>query len=194
MNNSEYASYLKGRSLLGSVYRRFYLYPKLDRFLKGRILDIGCGVGDFLAYKKQIIGVDINPFNVDYCVQRGLNALLMDADKLPQSDESFDVVVLDNVLEHINDPFPILAEIRRVLDLEGRLVVGVPGLKGYASDADHKVYYDEALLEDVAIKSSFRIKEYVYAPLFKSKYLSGKMSQYCIYSVWVPQMSRGIKE
>jgi SAM-dependent methyltransferase len=194
MNNSEYASYLRGRSLLGFVYRGFYLYPKLDRFLKGRILDIGCGVGDFLAYKKQAIGVDINPFNVDYCVQRGLNALLMDVDKLPQSDESFDVVVLDNVLEHINDPFPILAEIRRVLDSEGCLVVGVPGLKGYASDADHKVFYDEALLEDVAIKSGFRIKEYAYAPLFKSKYLSEKMSQYCIYSVWVPQMSRGIKE
>ena len=194
MNNSEYASYLKGRSLLGSVYRRFYLYPKLDRFLKGRILDIGCGVGDFLAYKKQIIGVDINPFNVDYCVQRGLNALLMDADKLPQSDESFDVVVLDNVLEHINDPFPILADIRRVLDLEGSLVVGVPGLKGYASDADHKVYYDEALLEHVAITTGFIIKEYCYTPFCKSKYLSEKMSQYCIYSVWVPQMSRGIKE
>ena len=50
MNNSEYAAYLRGRSLLGAVYRRFYLYPKLGKFIKGRILDIGCGVGDFLAH------------------------------------------------------------------------------------------------------------------------------------------------
>jgi SAM-dependent methyltransferase len=194
MNNSEYAAYLRGRSLLGAVYRRFYLYPKLGKFIKGRILDIGCGVGDFLAYKKQAVGVDINPFNVDYCVRRGLNAQLMDVDKLPQQDHSFDAIVLDNVLEHINNPFPILAEINRVLSVDGSLVVGVPGIKGYASDADHKVWYDEALLEDVALKSGFRIEKYFYVPFLKSKYLSAKLSQYCIYSVWTPRISRGKDE
>lgn len=194
MNNIEYATYLRSRSWLGLIYRNLYLYPKLSRFFIGRVLDVGCGVGDLLAYHKHAIGVDINPFNVDFCAQRGLSAQLMDIDRLPLPNYSCDTVILDNVLEHINNPSPILAEINRVLNLGGHLVVGVPGLKGYASDSDHKVFYDEESLENVAKKSGFKIVKFIYAPLFKSSFLSKKVSQYCIYSVWAPLLSPGSGE
>lgn len=189
MNNIEYATYLQSRSWWGLIYRNLYLYPKLSRFFSGRVLDVGCGVGDLLAFHKHAIGVDINPFNVDFCALRGLNAQLMDIDKLPLPNCSCDTAILDNVLEHIDDPLPILAEVKRVLRADGCLVVGVPGLKGYASDSDHKVFYDEELLESVAKKSGFKIIKFVYAPLFKSSFLSKKVSQYCIYSIWVPLLS-----
>lgn len=186
MNNIEYSTYLQTRSRLGLIYRNWYLYPLLSRFFFGRVLDVGCGVGDLLAFQKGATGVDINPFNVDFCLQRGLSARLMDVDKLPLSDSTCDTVVLDNVLEHIENPMPILSEIMRVLDVDGRLIVGVPGIKGYASDSDHKVFYDEALLQTMAKKSGFRILKFIYTPLVKSKFLSKKINQYCIYSVWVP--------
>jgi SAM-dependent methyltransferase len=110
----------------------------------------------------------------------------MEFDKIPMTNASCDTVVLDNVLEHISNPFPILADIRRVLDADGRLVVGVPGVKGYESDPDHKVFYDEDLLEKVAKESGFAIVEYVYTPLFKGSLFSRKINQYCIYSIWRP--------
>jgi SAM-dependent methyltransferase len=186
MNDLEYANYLKGRSWLGLIYRYLYLYPRLNRYFIGRLLDVGCGVGDLLAYVKHANGVDVNPFNVDFCVHRGLNAKKMEFDKIPMTNASCDTVVLDNVLEHISNPFPILADIRRVLDADGRLVVGVPGVKGYESDPDHKVFYDEDLLEKVAKESGFAIVEYVYTPLFKGSLFSRKINQYCIYSIWRP--------
>ena len=186
MTNKEYANYLRGRSLLGLIYRNVYLYPRLASWFVGRTLDVGCGVGDMLAYCKGAVGVDINSFNIDFCIRRGLNARQMEIDLLPFSDNSFDTVVLDNVLEHIPDPIPILNEIQRVLDANGRLVVGVPGLKGYASDPDHKVFYDEDGLDRLAKKSGFRVTHYSYTPMMKSDILSKNIRQYCIYSFWTP--------
>jgi SAM-dependent methyltransferase len=68
----------------------------------------------------------------------------MTPDVLPFADASFDSVLLDNVLEHIEAPTLLLGEVRRVLVPGGRFLVGVPGQRGWESDPDHKVMYDEA--------------------------------------------------
>lgn len=52
--------------------------------------------------------------------------LLLPADHLPFEGNSFDCVVLIDVLEHLEEDQPILNEIRRILLPEGRLIVTVP--------------------------------------------------------------------
>lgn len=185
IDQEQYSAYLAKRSWIGSVYRSVLLYPRLCRYLKGRALDIGCGIGDMLKFRPGTIGVDVNPFNVDICTQRGLTTQVMDIDVLPFPDGSFDSALLDNVLEHIESPERLLAETFRVLVPNGRLIVGVPGVKGQQSDPDHKVFYGESALMALAKGNGFTVDKFFHMPLCKSKWLSANVRQYCIYSVWV---------
>ena len=59
ISHQEYFKYLSKRSILGVLYRRYRLYPMLCRYLKGNVLDYGCGIGDFLKYHENSIGIDI---------------------------------------------------------------------------------------------------------------------------------------
>lgn len=182
--NAEYFNYLRKRSFFGQFYRDFFLYPRVVGFLKGTTLDVGCGIGDMLEHRPNTIGVDINPYNVEFCKKRGLFASIMQEDSLPYEKETFDSVLLDNVLEHVADPTSLVAEIKRVLKPSGVLVIGVPGVKGQTADSDHKIYYNEVTLDALAVKSGFKVNRYMYAPLFRSNFLSRTLSQYCIYTQW----------
>lgn len=184
-DHQQYSSYLANRNWIGSLYRNLILYPRLCRYLKLKSLDVGCGIGDMLQFRPNTIGVDVNPFNVEICISRALPAQVMDVDLLPFTEGSFDSVLLDNVLEHIESPDKLLREIQRVLVDGGRLIVGVPGIKGQNSDPDHVVYYDESALIHLAANNNFIIQKFFYMPLFKSQWLSIKVRQYCIYSIWV---------
>lgn len=184
MDNIEYASYLRSRSLAGNLYRKYWLYPQLSKCLKDKTLDVGCGIGDMLSFRSNTVGVDINPHNVAYCKELGHDAQVMLPDLLPFRDTSFDSVLLDNVLEHIAEPTPLLAEIHRVLRPQGVVLIGVPGLRGQACDSDHKVFYDEAALADTADKNGFEVMNVFHMPFGSSLFLSRHLRQYCIYSVW----------
>ena len=107
----------------------------------------------------------------------------MNYDVLPFKNEEFDSIVLDNVLEHIENPSPILSEIFRVLNKNGLLLIGVPGKHGYTKDDDHKCFYDEINLNELLKKENFILKEFFYTP-FKSKFLNNNLSAYCLYGLF----------
>jgi SAM-dependent methyltransferase len=182
--NKKYFLYLQNRSLFGRLYRQYYLYPRLLRNLKGRLLDVGCGIGDMLTFRPNTVGVDVNPYNVNFCKALGCEAYVMSVDELPFDNSSFDSVLLDNVLEHISDPVPLLKEIQRVIRPNGFLLIGVPGLRGQNSDSDHKVYYDESTLISLANQLGFKVNSLMHTPFWKSALLSRTLKQYCIYSQW----------
>lgn len=184
-NHDEYYAYLSSRSRLGHLYRRHWLYPRLTKRLHGRSLDVGCGIGDMLSFRPGTVGTDINPRTIQYCISRGYEARLMTVDVLPFSDQQFDSVLLDNVLEHIVEPAALLREIRRVLKTDGSLVVGVPGIKGWSTDPDHKVAYDEAQLIACLRHARFLHVESFFTPLWRSEWLSRHVRQYCVYGRFV---------
>jgi SAM-dependent methyltransferase len=179
-----YGEYLMRRSRLSGVYRRYVLYPRLCDRLLGRAVDVGCGIGDFLQFRPNTVGVDINPHTVAYCQQRGLDARLIEPDVLPFDDASFDSALLDNVLEHIAEPAALLRELHRVLRPEGLLLIGVPGVLGWDSDPDHKVTYDEVSLNATLRTRHFVPVEVFYAPLWRSAWLSRHLRQYCIFGLF----------
>lgn len=182
-NSNEYFQYLQTRTLWGKLYRNYFLYPKLNKFLRGNALDVGCGIGDFLKFRPNTIGVDINKSAVQWCISQGLEAYDMPINILPFSDASFDSAVIDNVIEHINDPKKLLEEIHRILKKQGRLIVGVPGKYGYTTDPDHKVYYDsESLLK--TLKSAQFGSKAMFSMPFNSNWLNENARQYCIYGVF----------
>jgi SAM-dependent methyltransferase len=135
-----------------------------------------------LRYRPGTVGTDINPLTVNWLEKQGLKAYQMLPDKLPFNDE-FDSILLDNVLEHILEPVPILKEIRRVMKSSGQLLVGVPGELGYRSDPDHKVFYDQDLLVTVLSKVGFQPVKIFFTP-FRAEWANRKVRQYCMYGIF----------
>lgn len=110
--------------------------PHLDRLCLSdtdRVLDLGCGPG-FLSVALgrrcgQLVGVDIDPEMVRQANARfaaeGLDAHVVQGSgtDLPFDAETFDVVVLRFVLQHVPDPAAVVAEAWRVLRPGGRLLI-----------------------------------------------------------------------
>ena len=136
-----------------------------------------------LRYRPGTVGVDINARNVQWCRDHGMDARVMSRDTLPFEAAEFDGAVLDNVLEHLVDPRPLLAETRRVVRPTGVVIAGVPGKRGYASDRDHKRFYDSGDLATVFREAGFRCDRILQMPL-PVESLSRYLRQYCVYGVF----------
>jgi len=138
-----------------------------SRIPGGRILDIGCAWGFFLALCRargwEACGVDPSGIQARYARERfGLPVhagFLADA-CFPSAQ--FDVVTLWHVLEHIPDPLRELHEIRRVMKEGGLLVLSVPtprSARQYLSDAVplHLFYFSERTLARLLERAGFRV-------------------------------------
>jgi SAM-dependent methyltransferase len=98
--------------------KRSQLIKDISRY--GRILNIGSGAKDF---GEKCINLDVEPFdNVD---------IVGDGRSMPFSDQVFDLVILEYVLEHILDTSRLISEIHRVLKIGGIVYVTVPFMQGY---------------------------------------------------------------
>lgn len=182
-----YFHYLSKKSWKGKMYRNYYLYPFISRYFKPKdyLLDFGCGIGDYLTFRANTVGVDINDDNVKYCNQNGNIAKVIENNSIDFSDNTFDAVIMDNVLEHIPNPTESLKEITRVLNKNGLLLVGVPGEKGFDSDDDHKIFYDKEKLNTLIVPFGYQHLHTFYTPLIlSSNYLSRNLRIYCLYMVF----------
>ena len=182
IKNKKYHNYLLKRSFKSLIYRNYFLYPKLSKYMKKKTLDLGCGIGDLLKYNNEIVGIDINLENVKYCKSHNLNAHIMEINVIPFKSNSFSSIILDNVLEHIEDPNNILLEIKRVLINNGTLIIGVPGQKGYESDNDHKKFYNLSILKKTFKKNAILI-DYFYAPI-NNNFFDKILKQHCLYAIF----------
>ncbi|MCK5243251.1 class I SAM-dependent methyltransferase [bacterium] len=92
-----------------------------------RVLDAGCGSGyvsDGLAPRLQLMGVDIEDAAIAFCKEHRKGEFLKaDLTKLPFSENTFDLILFTNTIEHLEDPQPVLSELARVLKPRGRLLV-----------------------------------------------------------------------
>ncbi len=98
-----------------------------------KILDVGCASGWFLSEvskafpKASCCGIDLYKEAIYYGRKQYKNLKLKQADahKLPYPNNSFDVVICCEVLEHVEDPKRVLREISRVMTPNGSLVIEI---------------------------------------------------------------------
>ena len=96
------------------------------------ILDVGCGEGITLEKivkkfpHRNIQGIDDSAEKIQICQRLGLPARLGNVYELAFETDSFDCCLLLEVIEHLQDPFRALGEIRRVLRRGGRLLLIFP--------------------------------------------------------------------
>jgi SAM-dependent methyltransferase len=182
-NHQDYYHYLNSARWTGRLYRKVMVYPRLKSRMRGQWMDVGCGLGDFLVFARTGIGADVNEHLVTHCKERGLECHLILNGRLPSRDGSLDSVLLDNVLEHLDDPQPVLIEVIRVLRPGGIVVIGVPGEAGFEVDPDHKIYYDENLLNRVMDALGF-VKVDSFVTPFGLRILKDRLPQACFYGVY----------
>jgi SAM-dependent methyltransferase len=112
---------------------------------RGRILDNGCGVGEYLnrlaAPANASHGVEVEAERALEAARRAPRAAVLRAqgESLPYASSVFDLVLSHEVLEHVDDDRAAAAEILRVLRPGGRLVLFVPN-RGYPFET-HGVYW-----------------------------------------------------
>ena len=110
--------------------------PVHDRQL--RVLDLGCGAGTPTSLlmsdqsKYHVTGADLSEQALArYVTDTQRSGVQVDAQQLPFADESFDVVVSDDVIEHLVDTDAYAREISRVLARKGWLFLSTPNLAAW---------------------------------------------------------------
>jgi SAM-dependent methyltransferase len=107
------------------------------------VLDVGCGRGaygeDAVSLRKElrilkgkvakVVGIDLDPAARDNPYVDEFH--LIQGDRWPIDDESVDLVLSDNVVEHVEDPQKFFAEIGRVLKRGGYLCIRTPNRWSY---------------------------------------------------------------
>ncbi|WP_299245321.1 class I SAM-dependent methyltransferase [uncultured Brachyspira sp.] len=161
-------------------YRINMVKPTIKKYNNCRLLDIGCGwearllksIEDYIEYG---VGIDFKPPELK---THKLSTIKMKLEKkLPFEDESFDIVTMLAVLEHISYPEDILREINRVLKKDGRLILTVPSkmakpilefmafklrIIDRAEIEDHKKYYNKNDIILCSEASNFILEKHRY--------------------------------
>lgn len=126
------------RLIAWSHRRRFATALRLSRSFAGqRVLDYGCGDGTFLALLMEssgapaaATGAELSPAMVRDCEQRlarnRLGFVTVRDLEAPEHAGAYDVLVCMEVLEHLVDLEPVLADFERLLAPRGRLLISVP--------------------------------------------------------------------
>lgn len=124
---------------------------------RGAVLDVGCGS---MPYRKLVLrtaetydGLDIEART------EGVRFIASATDMSPVSNDSYDTVICNEVIEHIPDPDKALAEIARVLKPDGTLVLGAPFLARLHEEPHDYMRFTEHALRSMCAAVDLHIDE-----------------------------------
>lgn len=121
---------LFGRMVIGLKESEIVKHLSCPNNTKLRILDIGCGSGEFLASissnRFEKYGLEINPEGVARCREKSIEVFNRDIKDAGFNPGLFDVITMWHVLEHLDKPVDLLLEARRILKSNGVLAISTP--------------------------------------------------------------------
>ncbi len=158
-------------------YREMY-YGTIPFFDRGKVLDIGCGNGSYLAWLKEL---GWEPYRVEIdenCVkfareEYGVDTFCGDLSEANFSDDFFDCITMWHFLEHSPHPLEALRESNRILKRDGLVVICVPNMNSLEAKLlkersdlfdvpRHLCGFSPHTLRRLLSKTGFRIKKIVY--------------------------------
>jgi len=175
-------------------FRASRLYFALQAFknTKGKLLDVGCGAGDFPEafsfYRPdlKIFAFDISKKAIALAKKRKSNIefKVASAEKIPYPNNYFDIVTCFDVIEHVRDSEEVLKEIVRVLKKGGTFQTFIPaedswfspegflikiGWKAKEIYGGHPHHYSREYIRKILKSSGFRIKKVLYGEHFTNQ-------------------------
>jgi 2-polyprenyl-3-methyl-5-hydroxy-6-metoxy-1,4-benzoquinol methylase len=145
----------------------------IERWRKpGRLLDLGCGPGTFSVAARArgwtTVGLDINATSIAHCRARGLDVI---AGAFPHPDlvgQTFDVVAMNDFLEHLADPTGALRTVRSLLAPGGLVFISTPDVGSimarltrgrwlHLKPNEHLVYFDRRTITKLLEQTGFRV-------------------------------------
>ena len=162
---------------------------------KGKILDIGAGVGDFLAVAKndgwETFGTEPSDKAKAIAIKKGVSFV----DNLSQlENNSFDIITMWHVLEHVPDLENQISELKRLLKPNGTILIAVPNFNSFDANYYGKFWaaFDIPIhlwhFSKTAIQKLFAVQnldlikvlpmkfDSFYVSLLSEKYKTGKMN------------------
>lgn len=141
LNNEGKKTYADWQYEKGIDTIKFYLkHTNLDEMFNDKVvLDIGCGAGGKTIYYaskgvKKIVGVEIlakykneaESLAKKYGMEDKFEFVCADASMTPFEDETFDTIIMNDAMEHVDEPEKVLEECYRILKKNGKLYLNFP--------------------------------------------------------------------
>lgn len=144
-----------------------YLVDRFDIKLGDKILENGCGRGDFInAFKR--LGLQCYATDISLNASEMLEDILfekvnLENDRLPYEDDCFDIIFTKSVIEHIYKPDNFISECYRVLKPGGRIIIMTPDWQTtmhiFYDDFTHVHPYNEIAINDLLQIYNYRYVE-----------------------------------
>jgi SAM-dependent methyltransferase len=159
-----YANYFLDADINRRTFQRRLQAIEIRLGRRGRILDVGCALGDFLAEARargwNTEGVEVSAYAAARARDIGLCVHVGSLEELALEAASFDVVTLYDTIEHLPDPLATLQEVNRLLVPGGLLHVVTPNVGGIQSrllgrrwyhykPGEHLFYFEPKTLQSV---------------------------------------------
>ncbi len=141
-----YANYFEGMRINKRTFHERLV--KIEKRLgkKGKLLDVGCALGDCLVEAKKLgwkeaEGIEVSPYAYELARKRGLKVKLGTLDRITYSPGTFDVVTYQDVIEHITDPMAELKKVYKILKQGGIIFLVTPDIGGLWSKLLGPLWY-----------------------------------------------------
>jgi len=149
---------------------------KSQSYLSGKCIDIGAGVAPYekyiIPFVDEYIIVDNETTHKSMFKNSKTKFLNANIKNLPFEDNSIDTIILTQVLEHVDEPYKALDEIKRVLKKGGMLIFSVPFIyQAHATPYDY-FRFSEYGLKEICKSYNFEIKEFHYQGYFGTTIIS----------------------
>lgn len=133
---------------------------------KKKILDVGCGCGDFLFTLKHIsligTGIEISKDLAKEGIRNGLKIINNNFDNIKLKRDSFEGIYLGDILEHVKNPRTFLRKCNYILKDKGKMIISTPNTNSFFVRATYFIYKKTGLMwshpTPPSIYSNFLIK------------------------------------
>jgi ubiquinone/menaquinone biosynthesis C-methylase UbiE len=160
------------------------------KYLNKRVLNAGCGERDLSSFLLNNGATYVENCDISSSIP---NAVICDLTKIPRESNTYDSILCNAVLEHVQFPDLVIKELHRVLKPSGFLVLGVPFLQPYhPCPTDFQRFTKDGLLE-IARLHDFEVVEFLPVHSIAQtvswivwEYLLEKKNQIMKLILWVP--------
>jgi 2-polyprenyl-3-methyl-5-hydroxy-6-metoxy-1,4-benzoquinol methylase len=153
-----------------------WVFRVLANYSGPRILDVGCGTGFNVEYLQtrghsRVMGLDFSAEALTFCRSRNLtNCVCGDATRIPLRQETFDVIMAWDMIEHLEDDRQALREFARLLRHGGSVIIFAPAfnfLWGLQDEVSHhRRRYTAGELRQKLKAAGLSVKKLTYANMF----------------------------